>query len=79
MILYRYSKENFCLSHSRELKGLYSYSPHCSLYISLRPDKENLFNDQELLQPVIIFFILATQLFDLGRKYCRNKLDAGHS
>ena len=29
-------------------------------------DKENLFNNQEFLQLVIIFFILMTLIFDLG-------------
>ena len=29
-------------------------------------DKENLFNNQELLQLVIIFFILMTLMCDLG-------------
>ena len=27
----------------------FSYSPYCSLYISQGADKENLFNNQELL------------------------------
>ena len=27
----------------------YAYSPYCSLYISQGADKENLFNNQELL------------------------------
>ena len=42
------------------------YSPYCSLHISLHAGKENLFNNQELLQLVIISFILMTLMFVLG-------------
>ena len=44
----------------------YAYSPYCSLYISLGADKENLFNNQEVLQLIIISFILLTLVCDLG-------------
>ena len=46
------------------LRHWYSYSPHCSLYIPYDTDKENLFDDQELLKLVIISFILVTSTFD---------------
>ena len=46
------------------LRHWYSYSPHCSLYISYGTDKENLFDNQELLKLVIISFILVTSTFD---------------
>ena len=39
---------------------------HCSPYISQGADKENLFNNQELLWLVIIFFIFMTLLFHSG-------------
>ena len=42
----------------------YAYSPYCSLYISHGTDKENLFDNQELLQLVIIFVILVTSTCD---------------
>ena len=43
-----------------------AYSPYCSLYISLCASKENLFNNQEVLQLIIISFILVTLMFDSG-------------
>ena len=43
-----------------------AYSPNCSLYISLCGGKENLFNNQEVLQLNIISFILMTLLCDSG-------------
>ena len=43
---------------------LHSYSPQCSLYISYGSDKENLFDSQELLKLVIIFYILIIFKFD---------------
>ena len=46
------------------LRHWYSYSPHCSLYILYDTDKENLFDNQELLKLVIISFILVTSTFD---------------
>ena len=46
------------------LRHWYSYSPHCSLYIPYDTDKENLFDNQELLKLVIISFILVTSTFD---------------
>ena len=49
-----WSYETFSLYHQ------FAYSPFCSLYISLGVDKENLFNNQELLQLVIISFILVS-------------------
>ena len=42
----------------------YPYSPYYSLYISQGADKENLFNNQQLLQSVIISFILMTLMCD---------------
>ena len=44
----------------------YAYSPYCSLYISQGADKENLFNNQELLLLEIISFILITLMCDSG-------------
>ena len=38
----------------------------CSLHIFRGADKENLFKNQELLQLVIISFILVTLMFDSG-------------
>ena len=46
------------------LRHWYSYSPHCSLYIPYDTDKENLFDNQELLKLVIISFILVTSTFN---------------
>ena len=46
------------------LRHWYSYSPHCSLYIPYDTDKENLFDNQELLKLVIISFILVTSTCD---------------
>ena len=43
-----------------------TYSPYCSLYISLCASKENLFNNQEVLQLIIISFILMTLMCDSG-------------
>ena len=42
----------------------YAYSPYCSLYIFYGAVKENLFNNQEVLYLVIIFFILMTLMCD---------------
>ena len=44
----------------------HTYSLYCSLYISKEANKENLFNNQELLQFVIISSILMTFMFDSG-------------
>ena len=64
----------------------YLYSPYPFLYISFVSDRENLFNNQQLLQMVIIVGILVTLLFDSGSDivwfrewYCLEKLDASHS
>ena len=51
--------------------ALYSLASVCIFSILLPrhflgSDKENLFNNQELLQLVITFFILMTLMFDLG-------------
>ena len=46
------------------LQYLHSYSPQCSLYISHGSDMENLFDSQELLKLVIIFYILIIFKFD---------------
>ena len=43
-----------------------SYSPYCSLYIFQGANKENVSHNQELLELVIISFILVTLMFDLG-------------
>ena len=43
-----------------------TYSPYCSLNIFQGTDKENLFNNQELLKLVIISFILLIIKFDPG-------------
>ena len=42
------------------------YSPYCSLNISYADGRENLFYDQELLQLVVISFLLMTLMFDSG-------------
>ena len=47
-------------------KMQYLYSPYPSVYISFVSDRENLFNNQQLLQMVIIVGILVTLLFDSG-------------
>ena len=44
----------------------HAYSPYCVLYISLCAGKENLFNNQEVLQLIIISFILMTLMCDSG-------------
>ena len=43
-----------------------AYSPYCSLYIFQGAYKENVSHNQELLELVIISFILVTLMFDLG-------------
>ena len=43
-----------------------AYSPYCSLYIFQGANKENVSLNQELLELVIISFILVTLMFDLG-------------
>ena len=43
-----------------------AYSPYCSLYIFQGANKENVSHNQELLELVIISFILVTVMFDLG-------------
>ena len=48
-----------------------TYSPLCSLYVFLVADKKNLFNNQELLKLVIIFFILVALTFNSGVKLYR--------
>ena len=47
------------------------YSPLCFLYVFLVADKKNLFNNQELLKLVIIFFILVALTFNSGMKLYR--------
>ena len=47
-------------------KMQYLYSSYPSVYISFVSDRENLFNNQQLLQMVIIVGILVTLLFDSG-------------
>ena len=47
------------------------YSPLCSLYVFLVADKKNLFDNQELLKLVIIFFILVVLTFNSGVKLYR--------
>ena len=44
----------------------YTYSTYCYPYISQGTDKENLINNQELLQSVIIASILVTLMCDFG-------------
>ena len=51
------------------------YSPLCSLYVFLVTDKDNLFNNQELLKLVIISSILVALTFVSGVKIAwRNKM-----
>ena len=66
-IIIRQGSENLCESQwiyycrNYTVYSVYSpYIPYCSLYISLGAEKENLFNNQELLWLMIIFFILVT-------------------
>ena len=47
-------------------KHQYAYSLYCSQYTSLCAGRENLFNNQEVLQFIIIAFILITLMFDSG-------------
>ena len=47
------------------------YSPLWSLYVFLDAGKKNLFNNQELLKLVIIFFILVALTFNSGVKLYR--------
>lgn len=39
---------------------LYSFSPHCSVYISPVTEKENFFDNQGLIKLMIISFFLLT-------------------
>ena len=50
---------------NEEMVIAYVYSPYPILYISYGADKENLFNNQELLQLLVIYFILVTLMCDL--------------
>ena len=50
-----------------------AYSPYCSVNISQGADKENLFNNQEL-----ICFLLVILMFDSG-VICVEKLNASYS
>ena len=60
------------------LNTQFAYSPYCSLYIFQDADKENLLNNQELLQKVIISFILMTSICD-SEVIWKEKLAASHS
>ena len=51
---------------SLTLYTLTSNSPYCSLHISKGANKEKLFSNQELLQLVIISFLLMTLMCDSG-------------
>ena len=55
-------------SHTKHFKPQhqYAYSPFCSSYISYGTEEENLFHNRQLLQQVIISFILATVMCDPG-------------
>ena len=55
-----------------------AYSPYCSVNISQGADKENLFNNQELMKLVIICFLLVILMFDSG-VICVEKLNASYS
>lgn len=58
----------------------YAYSPFCFPYLSSGADRENLIYNQELLQSVIISFILVALIKCLIQGlYCEEKLDASHS
>lgn len=46
------------------VRHVQSYSPHCSIYTSYGTGKENLFDNQELLKLLTIFFILMTFTFE---------------
>ena len=70
---HQYTYSPYCslyISHGADEENLFNhqftYSPYCSPYISHDADKENSSNDQELLQLVIILFILMTLMFDSG-------------
>ena len=47
------------------------YFPYCSLYISYDTNKENLFNNQELLWLVIVSFIFVTLMCESGGDFVR--------
>ena len=55
-------------SHTKHFKPQhqYAYSPLCSSYISHGTEEETLFHNRQLLQQVIISFILATVMCDPG-------------
>ena len=53
-------------------------APHCPLYVSYGTDKENQFNNHELLQILINFFILVILCLIHQQRY-KEKLDATHS
>ena len=55
------------------------YSPLCSLYVFLVADNKNLFNNQELLKLVIIFFILVALTFNSEVKLYREIIFFFHS
>ena len=55
-----------------------AYSPHYPLYVSYGTDKENQFNNHELLQILINFFILVI-LCLIHQQWCKEKLVASHS
>ena len=55
------------------------YSPYCSLYISYDTNKENLFNNQELLWLVIVSFIFRDLDVWIRGWFCKEKLDTNHS
>ena len=70
-----------CLTAVRKhllLPHAYSYFPHCYFCFSYGAEKESLFDNQELLNVVIIFSILITFSFD-SRVKCKEKIEASHS
>ena len=62
------SKENFYLLALNTLKSVCIFSILFSIHFQ-KADKENLFNNQELLLLVIISSILMTFMFDSGVIY----------
>ena len=52
----------------------FAYSPLCFLYISCGADEKNLFNNQELLQLVIISFIPIAKILIQGDTIKRNQM-----
>ena len=67
-----------CLSLQYYLLFLKHYYYYCYQYTSLCASIENLFKNQEVLQFIIIAFILITLMFDLGVILKGEIIDSSH-